>query len=495
MTEENKVQSGFETSDCKSNDLYYHFSSFASTTTAHGISYLVSSRTNICRFLWILAILGCQIGLWIQITSLLNKYSSKPTTSKIWLQEEVAPTFPAVTICSSNMIKKTKLTKLFEVLNITLGTNTYDDIETTVGKDAYLSIDFNHFTEYLEHVELYDKIGDVLIENADYMYQYGHGFDEVIKSCQWKHIYDCKNKQAWRQFWHYQYGNCYTFNSGYNSTNHKIELLSVTETGNENGLSVTMYVNQSEFYPNLTRTAGIMLHVDEQDKKIDLQNHAYSLAPGFAHEVTIEKKRYERADPFQNNSCNKHSQIDVGVRSHGQRVLSKYSKELCKTVCFARVLIKECGCSGYWLPSLDSNLTCKHEHFECTGNIYLYYRNGSLPCACTNACHEVKYDIGISSSKFPISQEVVRRTINDDFGIEDEDSLLKVTLYFKSFESVVIEDKTYYELENLISDIGGQIGLWSGFSALTCIEIIYFLPGFIVAFSWLCKNKVSNAKC
>ena len=68
---------------------------------------------------------------------------------------------------------------------------------------------------------------------------------------------------------------------------------------------------------------------------------------------------------------------------------------------------------------------------------------------------------------------------------DPRENLLKITFYFKELEFAVIEDEVYYELANLFADIGGQMGLFNGFSFLTFFEF-FFLFFYIVGVT-LCK--------
>ncbi|KAH3711511.1 hypothetical protein DPMN_071180 [Dreissena polymorpha] len=51
-------------------------------------------------------------------------------------------------------------------------------------------------------------------------------------------------------------------------------------------------------------------------------------------------------------------------------------------------------------------------------------------------------------------------------------TLLKVDVFYTRLMLKKVEQKKAYESENLISDIGGQLGLWLGLSAITFGELI-----------------------
>lgn len=50
---------------------------------------------------------------------------------------------------------------------------------------------------------------------------------------------------------------------------------------------------------------------------------------------------------------------------------------------------------------------------------------------------------------------------------------IKVNIYFKSMTMRIIREKISYEFIDLVADIGGQLGLFSGYSVLTLIEFLF----------------------
>lgn len=57
---------------------------------------------------------------------------------------------------------------------------------------------------------------------------------------------------------------------------------------------------------------------------------------------------------------------------------------------------------------------------------------------------------------------------------DKDENLVKLEIYFAEMNYKSIESQKAYESQNLISDIGGQLGLWLGLSAITIGEIVEF---------------------
>jgi len=107
---------------------------------------------------------------------------------------------------------------------------------------------------------------------------------------------------------------------------------------------------------------------------------------------------------------------------------------------------------------------------------------GKLAClkTCKLPCDEIVYEIQHSFLKYPIKKQ----KLAEEFDNEE----LRLMISFKTLETKIIENVEYYFIENLLSDIGGQLGLFSGFSALTVVECVFFI-GMLVKWKFCCQAK------
>ena len=63
----------------------------------------------------------------------------------------------------------------------------------------------------------------------------------------------------------------------------------------------------------------------------------------------------------------------------------------------------------------------------------------------------------------------------DELQEEMKKNFLRVEVYFQHFNFERISESQAYNLQALMADFGGNIGLWIGWSALTACEILVFL--------------------
>ena len=520
-----------EESKEKIDDFAVILSKFASNTTAHGFSQIIINTHILSKLLWVACIIGCQVMLYVTIKPLATQFTLKPIRTRIVLEDEKSQVFPVITICNTNNIMKSQLDRLkskaeFEDDEYWESDDELKESDTSKRqkrnaktprprdgthkttakttdksksskkhsrwKPAEKDSEFKTKEEVVEHYarrnDILQRITRLAEENGPEVFQYGHQFEDMVIQCKWKDYYDCSWGDWWKKIWHWRYGNCYSFNAGDNAS----KVHTITGTGPYDGISLTLALNQTEYIDNfMTETAGIILHVGEQGARIEPYLNGYSLAPNFAYYIRLKKKKVLRVDPFKNQSCRNHHKADLGKRSFSQRETTKYSLNACKEICEASTQIKECGCSSYWLPSLNANRTCDVEDAECTEQISDYRINENLTCLkqCNLPCNEVKYEFDISSSDFPTAKE----RFGQSYQKYDRDNILKVTISFQTLETEVWINEEYYFLVNLLSDIGGQLGLWSGISALTVIELCFFLGNTVYFFMRYCGYRAAGA--
>ena len=508
------------------------FREFADHTTAHGYGQITFSNIFIVKVFWISVLISCHVFLYFQIRPLVERYISKPTGTKIFLQQEKNPVFPVIVICNQNMIKKDRYEDLWKKvredmsahnrtteapLTTIASTMVPPTNDTPTGSPTGSSINKNdsYYYSYFgwgesteniqveEFVSAKEEFAFVSFQGAlsetakiigNKIHQFGHPIKELIPSCNWKVLHNCKSPKFWNRFWHWKYGSCYAFNSGFDIHGNETDILKVSRPGPGNALEIKLFINQSQYSTNKSDTAGVRIYIGEQGGLYLPYAEGSSLSPGFSYSIGLRKKLIKRLDPFQNESC-----IDdtpsVLKNDLGQRKLTKYSTQLCRRKCLAEKQLEKCGCISYYLEQRTTNIeTCKWHARSCIDSIEKKWAGDDLPCLklCTFPCKEIRYETDMSFGYYPIVN--ARQTIYKNID-KPRDNYLKVSIYLKSLEVEVWEDKMSYALENLLADIGGQLGLFSGYSVLTLIEFAFFLF-YIIAhgvYLYMPKNKTQDS--
>ncbi|XP_028408121.1 degenerin mec-10-like [Dendronephthya gigantea] len=130
---------------------------------------------------------------------------------------------------------------------------------------------------------------------------------------------------------------------------------------------------------------------------------------------------------------------------------------------------------------------------QCLQRVKYLFSKDQLPCIqrCKRPCREDIYEKTISTSLWP-SSAYMNFLRSNDATAPNRSSVLLLNIFYSQLNYQVIEETFSYGTTNLLADIGGQLGLWIGISALTCGEILELMFQ-IITFAYMkCKNRREN---
>ncbi len=168
-----------------------------------------------------------------------------------------------------------------------------------------------------------------------------------------------------------------------------------------------------------------------------------------------------------------------------------YDQEFCFTICYQDKLINECGCCDIITPIIKNSKYCASDtEMKCMKNFDANFSKSDMNIVCESACAEqcdsVEYKLDVSQATFPTLTylKVLQTDYNNGFifpgtNVSDaelekfgRESFLKVVVNYDNLYYTSIEESPSTTLEGLVSDVGGNLGLFIGLSILSLIEII-----------------------
>jgi len=286
---------------------------------------------------------------------------------------------------------------------------------------------------------------------------------ETIISCNLFWTIDCK-KDAENYFvWYYDdlLFNCIRFNSGRNASGHSVPILNSTAGGYDDGLKI-----------EINASAGLAIWVHEPstppknkwwiNRNGNMNIALQGLETHFVFEKVIDKKQ---TNPY--NKCLE----DVELFQKNQTIIDyinslnrTLNRDLCVDISFAIDYIEKnpCNCTtdNVTLSDLWEKCVAKGSKYsvikktdECS---IKYYRDVFLSqlvnIYCPQECETTSY---VVDTKL--------------FGTANK---VKFAAYYKDLKYTVINQNPDILLNDLISNIGGIIGVFLGISFLSFIEII-----------------------
>ena len=432
---------------------------FAQSTTAHGFSQLVNSKGIIQRLFWISLIIGCNGYILMNIKKLVENYQNKFISTNVYFKSNASPAFPVVVLCNANIIRKDavdKILKEIEKMNQRKGRNTTATISLATIIELQLAI--------------YDKI-----------FKYGTKFDDFFIRCKLFNTRNCRMKKYWDKIWHPSYGTCFVFNEDFHQNGSTKNIMKVPNVGPIGSLEMVLNISQDLYYDFFNADAGVHLYLGDQGSLYQPLTKGYSLSPGLSHILSLKKKEIYRVDPFKNDTCVKHQRIQF--YSQGQRLVTKYDPDLCTFNCLTVTLLKYCNCSHPELPFLYPNSPiCNDSSKLCIRDTRLKISQGEIGCLkqCQPPCQEIDYLVKHSFLQFPslANQDKYNKSL-----LQSRENLMRVQIFFNTINVEVWEEKVLYKIENLLGDIGGQLGLFSGASVMTIFEFVVLTFLFVRYFS------------
>ncbi|XP_033126038.1 degenerin mec-10-like [Anneissia japonica] len=423
--------------------------------------------------------------------------------------------------------------------------------------------DWFRFLAFSNTPDFSDLQGVLKLRSTE-MSTFGHQLQDFILQCSYNKK-ECEITY-FKKFQHDKYGNCYTFNSGkeilvpvYNESEEEAPPAAYTPVeipvktaplpGAENGLKLTLNIEQHEYIsifgqdsgvkvsihrqnetpfpeddaitisPGRSTSVGIRMHeyisIFGQDSGVKVSIHrqnetpfpeddAITISPGRSTSVGIRMRQFTRqGEPYGN--CTNTPTADMNAIFKNDSV---YTVTACQKACLQRVLTEYCDCVDTMLTEGVSR--CRlldNEQERCRQVINFLHSLQLTDCECRIPCSEIKYEKTISQSLWP-SESYVNTLLESIYAINQshrnrlydlptaQQNLVRLEVYYEDLSYTSISESPAYTWESLFGDIGGTLGLYIGLSMLTVVEFFEFVIDLVVyIINKLCKrNKVTELR-
>ncbi|XP_022086802.1 acid-sensing ion channel 5-like isoform X2 [Acanthaster planci] len=415
---------------------------FAANTSLHGVARFFDSTRLPVRLLWLSILLGCLgVCVW-QITDRFQRYLLHEATTAVSVEYVGDLDFPAVTICNFNRYRKSALTEA--------------DVAKLRAYQRYIDYDYD-FYDYDSSVggtPPPDDISDFRFTN--FTLRTGFQMDEdTLLGCLWQsNRNSCTAKDGEKD----------------------VPILKQTQPGSNNGLVMTIDILQREYTQHLQSgyvEAGLKILVHDQKTPPPIDSEGSAIAPGVHAFVGVRKIEYSNLEPPW-GKCDKSRRLTY---------YDKYTLSGCVIECRARKIDEECKCRLFSHPGNAVECTPTQVK-DCAIPVIVKLRSGERAgCGCPLPCNYSEFRTSLSMATLPsnnlrdeIWEELRQEGINDTLPetyIRDNWILLDVYYETLNYEKYVQSEAITPSA--LISDIGGQLGLFLGASFITVTEVLHYL--------------------
>ncbi|XP_043925856.1 amiloride-sensitive sodium channel subunit gamma-like [Protopterus annectens] len=442
-------------------------------TTAHGIPSILRSQTRLKRTFWLIFVALVLICLLWQCTELIAKFFRYPSQEKITLVNMAKLNFPAVTFCNLNRVRASILNSKYKYLRELLPSS-LESMANESSRKTHKSGNQNEQKNF--HLAL-----SMLSEEQQL--EIGHQLDDMLFFCSF-HGGQC-NKSFFTTFLNHKFGNCFTFNGlnmGADGESQWKEILNATKAGFSYGLMLELYIEQVEYIKELSSTAGLRMVIHDQHRMPFPEDEGVNISPGMESDIGMVKIHVRRLKPPYSSKC---TDGEEKINYYATTYDVGYSREACKKSCGQMKLIKNCGCrvSEFPAPPRSNAPFCNISDKAINNCVEQYeYKiaHDELKCNCPLQCEEENFELTLSSSQWPsrVTMEEFSKKLKRAGGKWAQaakrvrDNLIKVVVYYQQLNYELIEEIPSVRAVDLISSIGGLVGLWIGVSVCTVAEFI-----------------------
>ncbi|CAI5438971.1 unnamed protein product [Caenorhabditis angaria] len=353
----------------------------------------------------------------------------------------------------------------------------------------------------------YTGVTDLIALRAKAMENIIFAVDALTEQQKWRISYDkfdfirkcsfngreCNVKQDFKAYLDPTYGACFTYghNQYENNTNER--------PGPAYGLRLEVFVNVTEYLPS-TESAGVRLTVHSHDEYPFPDTAGFSAPVGFVSSFGIKLKSMERLGaPYGEclNENEEHFENDYIYKN------TSYSTEGCQRSCIQKHLTRNCGCGDPRFPVYQQTRNCLVDDIETRNCIKREIMNATrnskkIGCSCKQPCIQDVYSVSYSASRWPA---VAGDLSGCPHGMSashcltykrEQGSMIEV--YFEQLNYEYLKETAAYGWSNLLSDFGGQLGLWMGVSVITIMEVSIFICDVITSIIGLRPEKRRPAR-
>ena len=275
---------------------------------------------------------------------------------------------------------------------------------------------------------------------------------------------------------------------------------------------MTLFVDVEEYIGLLSPNAGARVALHEPGVTPFMKTESMAVATGEATFLAISKQQISRMGG-KYGKCAKEWPKELKLKESITK--SNYSTERCLKYCMLNYLLTECGC----IDSYDFRFTTDEVLLEklengtfqqcsptdkdtrnCRNDVYLKFANDTFNCPCKVPCDTHDFLSKTSRSEWPspsyssylVSQLVKAKiprvqayltrlsTSNDKpkrtrIHESIQKNFVRLEIFYQTSTCQVVQEAATYGHMDLLSEFGGSISLWLGWSIFALLELLVFL--------------------
>ncbi|KAJ9583986.1 hypothetical protein L9F63_021678, partial [Diploptera punctata] len=265
--------------------------------------------------------------------------------------------------------------------------------------------------------------------------------------------------------------------------------------GTHLGLTLLLDANIDDYYCSSTASVGFKFRLHNPVETPKVAEFGHTLSPGKEYRIAIRPIITNSSATLKGIPTNKRQCVFSNEKY--LKFYRTYTQRNCALECEANYTLEVCQCVPYYLPK-DANTTiCGQKEENCTtgarrtiemrlvdefANTTIFTTNNDEylqkpTCQCLPGCSELNYQITLSSARFggtfPLSKEFIATTQRNETYFKRNVAI--VHFYFMESQFFNYHKSELFGFTEFLSNTGGLLGLFLGFSFLSVVEAFYFI--------------------
>ena len=442
----------------------------ASESTAHGLPNIIKSENLFLKIIWIFFfILSSSFAIYL-ILDAVKTFMDFESVTKIEVTTDLPSEFPAVSICNINPY----ITEFAK--------NYTKNISSRIIDLTNLLI----VSKFKKKTFLQSNIMSSQL-NDEQRQKFSLKLNESLIDCVFSYNSCNSNNFSW--FYDFSYGNCYTINAGKTLNNNiTIPIWKSSDPGTINGLQLWIYIGNGSH--ETISNSGLHVYIHNHSFT-PLFTEGINAAPGMETYIRV-RRVFDEKLPSPFNDCINDQNSQDAVKSELYRVSfdknSLYKQTNCYQACKKKFVMEKCNCSATFI---DAKLYPNSAECITMAQINCIFQN--LPpfvkdnltnyCSklCPKECNSIDYPLSTSFTDFPshdfyeklLNSSVIKKHFPNGTDYATlKNSVLAVNVYYEELVYTKFTQLPKMTILDLISNIGGILGLFIGMSFLSFAEII-----------------------
>ncbi|XP_074030574.1 pickpocket protein 28 [Leptinotarsa decemlineata] len=165
-----------------------------------------------------------------------------------------------------------------------------------------------------------------------------------------------------------------------------------------------------------------------------------------------------------------------------------YNPENCGLECLTNHTLEMCNCVDFYMPRHNSTKICSHSKEKCIkravddmkirelAGLFKGVYDVNPTCNCMPLCTELSYDIETGRTFFPWKEKLKIFQLNQTYELNTSHyHFSKLSVFFNRDQFLTSQRNELYGPFDFLANFGGLLGLFTGFSLLSAVEILYYL--------------------